>query len=603
MAKVMKGQVVDGYQFQGGDPNDQNSWKKVDGGSMPEDLTAMGFNQSQKKVDATPKFDQKYETSPFESSPELYKGPQVKPRGPVMEAAYQDAITLASVLQPRNTTIQNLPPEPPGIGKAVLAGAGRSMDRIVAGGAQGYLQGRDMLKFYTGRGNDQDARTALDMLAQEQQAKEAAYAPTKAARPIATAIGENWAALAPPSLAPVTMGRAIVSPALRGAASKFANYGTLPENVKGAIEEGVSNAAGGLVGGVAANVIRPGIQGLSQAQITALRNMEAQAKLAGTEFKPSFSELSGSKTAKGLEDMLGEAPGSAGIMGNFRDAQQRAMNTVANRSIGQGGNEVNQAQFDAAASQVDQAYKALRNTNQHVFEVGPDLVDTARSIIKNEKMKVEPNSQLMNYANRVIQSAGMNTRMSGAAADTIRKEIAKNARDATGSDANAWGRLLNSFDASTRDSAAKNGLSGIVDNLDQARAIYQNLLTLDRPNVTAGGNVRAKSLRSAMVSNGNNSPELGSIGEYAAAFPSPGSNSKTFARANWEAISRSPLTEIPATLGNTALATIMTSPLGLAYARNGLMFNPAVSGALARGAQYPLAGMTEAQVQRALRHK
>lgn len=93
MAKLMKGQVVDGYQFQGGDPNDQNSWKKVESGNTPEDLTALGFNQKQKQYDASPKFDQKYETSPFESSPELYKGPQVKPMGPVMQAAYKEATT------------------------------------------------------------------------------------------------------------------------------------------------------------------------------------------------------------------------------------------------------------------------------------------------------------------------------------------------------------------------------------------------------------------------------------------------------------------------------------------------------------------------------
>lgn len=451
--------------------------------------------------------------------------------------------------------------------EAAWRGLERQGGRLGAGVQQIYQGGKELTGRMTGdRQQVVNAMDAQGRLATSELGKEKTLDTVREQHP--------WSTLAGEAVPAMLSGGRLGGMATMGGLGLL-QYGSPEERARqGALNAG-AQGIGGVLSSGASHLIKP-IQSMpTNAQTRALGALSQQSQ-SHAPFKPRLSEVTGSETVRGLEDTLAQTPFVQDVMKGVTGKQQEALNAIAANSIGQRATTLSSDVLLAAERSVDSAYRALRAVKDPVFRLDSgDLRQTAEAILAKEAKKVEPNQQLVKYAT-LARDAGR-SKMTGEQVDVARQEIADLARKAEGGDKHRWGELVQAFDSTVRDSAKAAGYKDVVTNLDEARRVYRNLLTIDTPGTIKGENVMPGQLRTRVGKEGNADPGLNAIADYAGAFPPLQTNSRTFGRAMIPWAMSNPATSLVAAPTASLVTKAIESDPMRAYLIRGLLMNPQLS--------------------------
>ncbi len=464
----------------------------------------------------------------------------------------------------------------PGAVGAGYQAAKRELSKVVSGGAQASINAQQMFGRITG--NDElvnTTRQASAALDSEEQAKNAEIERLRTMHPFAVPAG----GVLPYALSTgrTSLTGRMTSPPLAYGGVGMAQYGSPEERV----QQGASNALSSLGGAAFADAskfaVKPGAP-LSDAQNRALSGLQREATAAGTEFRPSAGDLTGSTAIRSLEDTLSQTPMVDGVMAGQKAARQGAMNTVAAKSIGQVADNVDDPVIAKANQFVDNAYKDLRAVKNKSFEISTIVGDAAEAVIRQEgKLGQGADAGLVRRAEDLLRIVRLKSKVNGETADLWRQDLAQYARDASGGVSHRAGELVKAFDESIRLSARQAGIPKVAENLDKAREVLRNVKVLDRPSVRKGGDVKPNSLRNVVENEGAAGSELKAISDYAGAFPEQPVNSRSFGRAAWAGLAGNPITGLPLVGAGAVAGKALDTDWIRSYMRNGLLFDPNLS--------------------------
>lgn len=464
-----------------------------------------------------------------------------------------------------------------GSGQAFLIGAGRSTDKLIQG-----------VKQLFGKSD-----------AQREKSNDEVYSRLQQEYPIATGLGEALPSVAVPS----SIG---VLPAAAAIGSMDAlKYGTAQERAaRGAVGAGSAAAAGLVAKGISKAISPVADDALSQSQRTAMAGIQE----AGV--KPRLSQVTGSPLAARLEDYASRVPGGAGVMQDFAQANQKAINTSAASSIGQSANELTPQVFADANKALGSVFNEIRTLPGKPIKLDQGVEIAADRVLATQA-KLPPemrDSLLSSLANRAKSMAQMKGKIDGEAYQLIRSNLSDSAVGAfTGGNSTAgkaYQGMLAALDDAAQNSLSSIGKTDLAKSLKEVRPMYANFKMLEKGAVAEAGNVSPARLASAMRTNnpaafreGRNAGELTKIARYGEAFKGLQQGSQTMER---EAVSN-PLSIASNALWSYPLARFTTSPLITGYVQNvgdtaaarGLsqVAMPAARGALLPFAQNPFSFM------------
>lgn len=243
--------------------------------------------------------------------------------------------------------------EDQGILSSMASGAGRTIDKWIAGAMQTLGIG------------DQDR------LKQEQAAKDAGYRSATAAHPFAAGVGEGIpaAAVTAPLVGPLSgvLGSGLFgiagTGAVLGAAPEALKYGTLGERgINSAIGAG-AGAAGGLIGAGISKLVSPAARVTTKPypmrKPGAMDDAIAAADRIG--YTPTAGDVTGSPMLRAYENKLLQQPGFSGQMLEHIQRNQVAVNRAAAKAIGQNADEISETTFATADQAISDAFKKVLN--------------------------------------------------------------------------------------------------------------------------------------------------------------------------------------------------------------------------------------------------
>ena len=431
-----------------------------------------------------------------------------------------------------------------GFGQAALIGAGRSLDKTIAG----------IRQLFT---TDPKAKAALES---EQAGNDKVYSVLQNEHPFATSMGEALPYIAIPSSAGIPAAVAGVS-ALEGL-----KYGSPQQRLQNSVLGGASTLVGGLGGQMVARAINP----VSEGALTASKSAAMEgAKNIGV--KPRLSEITGIPFASRLEDFAARTPGGAGVMENFAQGNRAAINTAAARSIGEKANEMTPEVFSNAASRLGKVFEDIKSLPGRVITLDKGVSDAADNILRQQSKMIpkQQDADLIALARQAKALANANGRIDGESYQLLRSGLSESSYDASGTTKAHYGQLLNAIDDSAQTSLRKIGQEQLADDLLTVRPQYSNLKTLEKGLVSEGGNVSPARVAQVLRQNNPGAYREGKlignplfdIARYGENFKPLQQGSQTFERG----LMASPTAAAVASPFAYLAAKLTTSPVALAY--------------------------------------
>ena len=430
---------------------------------------------------------------------------------------------------------------PPSAAESVLIGAGKAMSDIGSGIRQ-MLPGDN---------------SALE----QQKANEAeTYAKLQQQHPIATAVGETL----PYAAVPASLG--VVPAAATIGAVEAIKYGSPQERLSRGLLSAGTTAAGGMAANKLASMIAPSTG--VPASSTELLNRAGDIGV-----KPRLSQITGSKYAAMLEDFASRTPGGAGVMSEFNRANQEAFNRVGAKSFGEQANELSPFVFSNARSRLGKVFEDVKSIPGRPIEIGQNVGSVADDIIRQQSKMIpsQQDAQLVKLAQDAKAMAANRGRIDGEQYQLLRSGLSEESFNASGTNRNHYGQLLEALDDSAQQSLKKSGYDKLASDLKSARPQYSNLSTIEKGLVAEGGNLSPSRLAQALRSRNPaafregklNDQDLLTIAQYGENFKPLREGSQTYERG---VVSSMPETLIKAPFAYLA-AKATTSPAALAYPR------------------------------------
>lgn len=347
----------------------------------------------------------------------------------------------------------------------------------------------------------------------------------------------------------------------------------------------------GGVGGVAGNAIGRGIGRLLK-PVPRVPNISRDNAVKAAE-RIGMTVLPGDKTGSTglsqIEAVLSRTPGGAGLFDNIKDVNQKAINSVAAKSIGESADNLSEDVIAKASQRIGDKFNELSAKSQ------VSLDDSFEKLIQklqstNNKLGPFRNPQVDGLIEKSVQLAQMRD-IPGDVYQVIRSELTSSADDAYRAGNSAAGKAMKDI-RNALDDSAKAGLSKTDQAAwDQVRKEYAHLKTLVKGNTIEAGNVKPHLINSAMAkfnpqmykSGQINSP-LNDIGTIAQQFKQAVPNSGTPERSAMQnMLFGNPITGIPtAALANLYSRMYLSKP-GQAYLNKGIVdLSPQVQALLAK---------------------
>jgi len=487
--------------------------------------------------------------------------------------------------------------------EAMAIGAGRTLDKLGAGVQQIMQNPHNVPPFYNIYGEQleplqQSMREGQENLAQEQAEKDLTFsAGIRREAPIASAVGGALPYLAVPG----SMG--VIPAASTVGLLEAAQYGTPEERaVRGAMGFG-SAALGGYAGKQLGGLLFPsGPAKLSETQRSALKAGE------NLGIRPRLSQVTGNQFAARMEDMAARTPGGAGIMDDIAQANAKAVNRAAARTIGENADELTPSVFAAASKRLGGIFEDIKNLPGRPIQFTKD-VGTAADDILRQQGKMIPQQQdqnLISLAKQAKSLAANKGRIDGESYQLLRSGLSEASFDASGTNRALYGKLLESIDDAAQQSLKASGHGKLAEGLLTARPQYGALKTLERGLTAEGGNVsparlaqtlRTKSPKTMREGGGG---ELFDIARYGESFKPLRQGSQTYERETASSVIdlllKAPIAYTAAKATTSPLVTgypsiLAANPsLALAAQQAGLLTAPAVrAGSMGLlGSAYPL---------------
>lgn len=379
-----------------------------------------------------------------------------------------------------------------GVGETIAVSAGRGMDKIGAGVEQLAHLSRTTPTYGAAQvPNDLRAtseRRLIEMKGEEQE-KDIAFSGVQRERPFTSAVGEA----APYAAVPASMGLLGASAVVGGL--EASKYGTgqerLSRGVLGAGSNFVGGAAGNAIGGLLAPVAKGAV---SSAQRQALEGMDVMG------VNSRMSQVTGSPFWSRVEDWAARTPGGAGVMREFGDANQAAINRTAASGIGQVADELSPAVFANAARDTGKVFEDIKNLPGRNIEIDANVGTVADEVLRAQS-KMLPHlrdENLISIATKAKALSSNKGKIDGETYQLTRSGLTESSFDATGSNKALYGKLLAALDGSADASLRAGGKTDLADSLRTVRPQYGNLKLLEKGAVAEGGNVSPARLASAM---------------------------------------------------------------------------------------------------------
>lgn len=469
--------------------------------------------------------------------------PKVVPRMDT-ETAAREGAAAAAAEEPSNPVV----------------GLGSVEQRIINGGAQGFLKARKALS-----PGDSNVDTAINDLAAEQtdnSIRDKAYAKQN---PNAFALGE--------SLPSLPVGGGVVPSFLKGMVPGLAEYGTPDEKLREGSVGGLATSAGATLGRVGAGFLNPNLSRVQRETLT-----EGRAR----GIHPRLSAVTGSPTLERFEDWSSRMPVGAGVMDAFNQANTRGFNRTGAESMGQN--------VDAAGQVGPEVFARAKRDIGAVFDqvnaipnpggvppivVGPNVATAAANVLHRQTLRLTPDQTLSRVAQDALNAAQNGGRMTGESYQALRSELT-NAKYAAfsagdGKTGQDYTILLDALDHAADGSLRQMGRPDLADSLLAARDQYANFKTLETGRVAEGGNINparvAQSVRTnnpdAFRTGRTDGTPLGFLARWSEQFPQLRSGSQTAERQAVGNMVRNP-GEAENLIGSVAspiIAKMTTSPV------------------------------------------
>lgn len=428
-------------------------------------------------------------------------------------------------------------------------------------------------------------------LAKEQELRTAKYEEIRKQRPIAAPTGEMLPYLA------------TRSPLLVSAAESL-KYGEPGERVVRGVLAGGATAVGNLLGGGAAKYVNPDV---GPTTLKAIQNVKPLG------VTPRLSELTGSQTLAGLEDVVMQAP-FGGALKTAEQTNQLAYNRATAQAIGMDSNALKAAKLPenvlsdevlAAAREkigvVFEAVKALPvdvapiRFTQRVEKAADKIIhDAAVAERLHQTGVVDP--QLLKTATAWRDMFINGDFISGADYLIARNNLSDLAWAAEGPAKILYRDLLNALDDSAEASLRQVGQQELSAQLKIVRPQYSNLLTIEKGNVITNGNVNIKLLRNAVkqgkesaYKEGRSSNDLTKLSKYSEATAPLREGSPTATRGFYKSLVDNPIVGSLMAIPNAALANVLASPITKFIPQHlaGTQLGNVLGQSLTRGAKIP----------------
>ncbi len=455
----------------------------------------------------------------------------------------------------------NMPAEKPksaaddvGAMQAALIGAGRTTDKVVQGVRQ----------LYNSAIGD---KATLAKMAQDEADKDSLYAPLRAARPIATGIGEAAPMLAVPVGGAGNAAAFIGRSALAGGVPAALSYGTAEERLKAGAVGAAGGAVGGGIGLGAAKLLKPA--GAGAAGISS----EAAAAADRLGLNLTAGQRTQNQGMMGFENYLAKSPGSAGTMQAKTAGNQSALNRAAAKAMGQSTDTLDTGAFAAAKDAIGSEFARLQSvTNPKLDQdfmnalVKVDSDNAARGAFKSKAID--------KVVDKALDLAAQNN-LTGKAYKEIRTEISSQAQAAYSAGDATLGGALKTIRKALDDAAKKSLGPDDQKAWDTAREQWMAYKMLTKGNVAEAGDVSAARLASQVRRGGDGFrtgamkgelADIGRVGEAVKGVQNPNSGQLAM-----QALYSNPLTGLPMMIGNKVAAMGYTSAPMQAYLSRGLL--------------------------------
>ncbi len=438
--------------------------------------------------------------------------------------------------------------------QAALIGAGRTTDKVVQGVRQVYNKAI----------GDQ---ATLDKMAATEADKDSLYAPLRAARPIATGIGEAAPMLAIPAGGAANAGAFIGRSALAGAAPGLLSYGSAEERLKAGGIGAAGGAVGGAIGLGASKLLKPAgaaAKGLSDEAVSA-------ADRLGLNLSPG--QRTQNPGMLGFENYLAKSPGSSGSMQARTASNQAALNSAAAKAMGQGGDTLDTGAFAAAKDAIGSEFTRLQGITSPKLDqdfmaalVKVDSDNMARGAFKSKAID--------GVVDKALDLAAKNN-LSGKAYKEIRTELSSQAQSAYSAGDATLGGAIKTIRKALDDAAKKSLDPADQKAWDVAREQWQAYKLLTKGNVAEAGDVSAARLASQLRRGGDQFrtgamkgelADIGRVGEAMKGVQNPNSGQLTM-----QALYSNPFSGLPMVVGNKVAATAYNNPLMQRYLSRGLL--------------------------------
>lgn len=468
----------------------------------------------------------------------------------------------------------------------IVAGARHVADKVVSGGAQGYLGVRKLFS-----PNDPAIDTAQADLAASEGKKDTYYKAFAGEHPMGTEVGEVLPQL------PLS-GGGLVSAGLKSAIPGLLSYGNADERAA----NGVMGAGAGMVGNAVSRVtgrfLNPPLSAAQRRTLAEGRDMGLNPRLSQVTESPGLADL---------EDWAGQMPFGSAVMGAHNRANTTAINRGAANSMLQPPDEagrVGESVFQNARNDLGGVFRRIteldRANGGATIQLGSGvsappggaritpqgatpglqpspLTDAADEVLRRQGvlMPQGQNRQAIDMATMLRDASMQNgAAMTGEQYQASRSLLTRLQHEAfSGGDAesgHAYERLLGALDDMADTSLRRAGRMDLADELQAARPAYGNMKLLERGRVSQGGDVTADRVAQAQRTQnpsafrqGNIPGPLGTIGRWGEQFPPLGRGSQTAGREATGRMVRQPgeLENIVGAVASPVLAKLSTSPI------------------------------------------
>lgn len=378
-----------------------------------------------------------------------------------------------------------------GAWESVPIAAGRAVDKMAMGLKQATLGAVQKM----GSGSfAQAAAEELRKLKQDEAEKDVAYGALEKAHPWATAIGGGL----PTAAAAVAGGSGYVAPALISALTEGVKYGSPQERMRSGATAALASMAGTALGGAVGSMASP----VASSKVPAARQ-EAMQSAERIGYKPRMSEVNGSPFWARQEDFAARAPGGAGVMQDFAQANQEAVNRAAASSIGENATSMSPSVFSQARQRIVQPFEDIKALGGKPIQITPSVGKVADDIIatQGKMIPAERDAALMELAQQAKMLAQNAGKIDGETYQLTRSGLSNQAWEASGTNKALYGKLLSALDDAAEQSLRSSGNTALAEALKVSRPQYKNLMTLEKGMVAQAGNVSpakvAQALRTA----------------------------------------------------------------------------------------------------------